>query len=339
MKCQRCQKEAKVLTPLPDSDEHVCEDCYAAAYRKAHAGGGRRIGVVVGSILGAAVIGLAIYLLIPNGEETVSPTSAKEGVHPAPSSRPPVTPVRSKQTKPSSRTKTPSRTERAKTEPSAPAVAPTEPGTAPPEATGKTEETPATKEGGEEKVETPEAKTETVERPEAENAFVRVAAQRASTLGSLSVRYLLPAETEEEPPRSAQASLTPSVGTFLRLDLEVEIHSGEAIGLGPVALTFGGGTYYPVQWEAFGKGCQGASAQDLVMAQGAALEIFISGDQDDVIAEGGGGYVSRSSYVHTGGGPRVPVALYFDVPERPDGIGVMNVAGLSFDIDFSTLGH
>jgi len=326
LKCQRCQKDAKVLTPLPDSDEHVCEECYAAAYRKAHAGGGRKIGVAVGSILAALAVGVVIYLLVPKGKEpTPTPTEPKEAKT-EPSVRPGVTPPKAKTTRPTPRPKTPARTESGK---AGPAVAKAGP--------DKKEGVP--QDPAEKKEEPAEKKAEPTGPPGAENAFVRVAAKRASTVGSLTVRYLLPAETEEEPPRTEQATLNPANGTFLRLDLDVEILSGESIALGTVSLTAAGGTYSPSQWEAFGRGCQGVSGQDLVIMRGAALEIFISGEQDDVVVEGGGGYVSRSSYVRDGGERRVPVALYFDVPARPEGVGVMNVAGVSFDIDFSTLGQ
>jgi hypothetical protein len=198
------------------------------------------------------------------------------------------------------------------------------------ETPGEKKETPA------EKKEAPEEAIES--RPVVEDAYVRIEALRASVAGSIPVRYPIPGETEEEPPQWGTTTLEPENGTFLRMSLDVQLKEGEGMALGSVVLTAEGATYVPVQWEAFGRGFRGASEEEVILAEGAALEFDIVAEEEDLV-EGGGGMVARSIYFRPGGNARVPVTLLFDVSSQPEGVGILQIAGLSMDIDFSTLGR
>jgi hypothetical protein len=56
VKCGRCQNDVPVLTPSPEGDQDLCEDCYATAYRELM---GKRKGPT-GAIIGVVVLVLAV---------------------------------------------------------------------------------------------------------------------------------------------------------------------------------------------------------------------------------------------------------------------------------------
>lgn len=100
MKCDRCQKDSSVLTPSPDGDQNLCEECYSVIFHQKLGYKRSHTGALVGGILTAlAVLGLVYFLFLRPADEdgdgnqtstSKTSTTTKKPANPAPPRKKPV---------------------------------------------------------------------------------------------------------------------------------------------------------------------------------------------------------------------------------------------------------
>ncbi len=324
MKCGRCQRDVPVLTPSPDGDLDLCEECYATVFQERMGKRKAPTGAIVGAVVLALVVVGAAYVAFSGsgGDPTTSPDSKNlrasldgpkknvaRSVKPRTRRKPRRRPKPSPERPPAPEKKTPVEGEQPPEE---------EPATDeafPPEDRNPDEQ-PAPEDESEKTEEKPESealKPEPSASGQIETALYSLAFRSSSPAGTASVS-LTDVEGEEE----SSAVIEPREGALCELSLSLTLkdvpEAADEVAVEGLVLIAGNAEFAPIQATASSQPYTAPSAEAAELAVNARIVLVFGAEVNVVEPFAEGGEIVELVIGLTGRPATIPVKLLFDLP-------------------------
>jgi hypothetical protein len=344
VKCNRCKKEVPVLTPLPEGDQDVCEQCYAEVYQASTAKRPMPKGALVGAVVcAAAALVVAAYVVLLRGGAPATPPpqpSDAAAVSITGPNKPPPKTVKPKQPKakpkaapPKAETPKPKEAEPAPTAPQEPAPAPEAAPTPPAEeAQPEGEKTEPAEKAGSTETKAEEAPQEP--KPAAESTQPKVIETNEFSLTFRSAKRLGKA-TVSFPAADGATSTADLNGegvTFFELAFTLAPKAENDLVIGNASLAVGGTVLTPIQGKVFDLPYTAPSAEVLEFSPQARMALSFGAEENSAQAVESGAAIGELAVARKDRATQIPVTLLFAVPAEHDPAAVFVLDNQEFAV-------
>ncbi len=331
MKCDRCQKDVPVLTPSPDGDQDLCEECFSIVYHnKLQPHRSHKSALFGGLIAAVVVLGFLYWAFLYDAGGEPASSGKNEQTHAA-SQNPKETSQRTTRKTPVFHAKkNPHR--RTRPAPTTPAATGEQPGGTGPSNTGETEQTPETTDP--ETGTPPEGTTETdpqntgatTSEPENTEKPAESAPQETTPqVGVMETNTFSLACQSKRVVRTASVTLPGAEGaetfpidstnaSLYELTCAFTPKEQNQVVLSNISITFEGEAFPVIQAKTQSTAYTTSTADFIELEQGAQLVFHFEADQaGPEVFEGRDG-IQEIAFWHTQAPHQVKVTLLFALP-------------------------